>query len=172
MSGVLTQHIATRLYKIYNEGNALVGTGQLDLPGLSMMTQEIKGGDIPGTIDMPLTGLVQSSTATINLRTVTKDGISLMTTDQVQLEFRASVGVLENGKHVVKDHKLTIRGYFKNLTTGKLATGETQDRTLEFEVVYFKEIFDGEEMIEFDKLNCIYKVKGTDVLEADRNIIG
>lgn len=161
-------HIATHLHKVYIEGSAFVGMAQIDLPGVSLMTSEVKGGDISGAIDMPLVGLTQSMTATFNFRTVTKEIVKLLAGDRIQLECKIGIAVNEDGKHVIKKQKIVMAGYFKTQNTGKLAIGETQDRSYEMEVVYLKETFDDVETLEIDKLNTIHKVNGVDLLEEAR----
>ncbi len=161
-------HVATHLYKLYNEDNVLLGTTQLDLPEIAMLTTEVKGADVAGAIDMPIIGLVSAMSTKFNLRTVTKDAAKLMDCDRQHLECRIAIQVVEDGKHIFKQHKFIFEGFFKNLTPGKISVGETQDRALDFETIYFKEIFDNEELLEVDKLNLIYKVMGVDKLEAAR----
>lgn len=161
-------------YKVYNDGQTLLGVAQVDLPNLQTMTAEVKGAGIGGAIDKAVVGMFQSMTMTFNFRTVF-DGIAeLLEAKQHHLECWAAVQVTDpgEGRFLVKQHKITVRGEFKNLTPGKLATAETQDRTLEMEVVYFKEEYDGKETIEVDKYNLVFRVNGADQLADVRAAIG
>lgn len=161
-------------YRVYLEGNTLIGTTQIDLPGLQAMTAEVKGAGIAGTIDKTVIGMFQATTCTLNFRTVTRDAIALLEAKQHHLECWAAVQLTDpgEGRFIVHQHKIVLRGEFKNLTPGKLAIAETQDRTCEMEVVYLKEEYDGEELIEMDKYNEVFRVNGNDMLAEVRAAIG
>ena len=157
---------ANSTYRAYIDGQTFIGTVQIDLPELQSMTAEVKGAGIAGAIDKTVTGMFQAMSLTINFRTVTSDAMQLLKSGQHHLEFWASVQHTDPGTHKFVDvqHKIIVLGEFKNLTPGKLAVAETQDRTLEMEIVYFKEEFDGKELIEVDKYNHVYRVEGEDQL--------
>ncbi len=161
-------------FKVYNKGQSLLGTAQVDLPNLQAMTAEVKGAGIAGAIDKTIVGMFQAMSMTFNFRTVYEGIAELLEARQHHLECWAAVQVTDPGEggFVVKQHKIIVRGEFKNLTPGKFATAETQDRTVEMEVVYFKEEFDGKERIEVDKYNLVFRVNGTDQLAAVREAIG
>lgn len=172
MGGVNTIHVANHLYKAYREGTMLVATTELELPAITNMTAEITGADIAGSLDMPILGLIQSMVTKITFRTVTSDAKMLIIPDRQELEFRAAIQVVEGGKHGFKAQKITVGGFIKGLTPGKMAVAQLQDRSFDFETDYYKEIFGDDEVLEIDKLNTIYKVNGKDYLEEVRNIIG
>lgn len=161
-------------YRVYNAGQFLIGTAQIDLPAINSMTAEVKGAGIAGAIDKSIIGMFQAMSMTFNFRTFTAGGIELLYASQQHLECWAAVQETDpgTGKFVVKQHKIVTRGEFKNLSPGKLSVAETQDRSIEMEVVYFKEDYGGVEHIEIDKYNHIYRVDGVDQLSAVRAAIG
>lgn len=161
-------------YRVYNSGQKLIGTAQIDLPTLSMMTVEVKGAGIAGAIDKPVVGMFQSMTLGLNFRTITEDGVQLLKSEQKHLECWAAVQLSDpgTGKYVVKQHKIVVRADFKALTLGKHSVAEIQDRKIESEVVYLKEEYDGKEHIEIDKYNHIYRINGEDQFADVRAAIG
>ncbi len=165
---------ANIIFEVYNTGQTLLGTAQVDLPNLQSMTAEVKGAGIAGAIDKSIVGMFQAMSMTFNFRTVYEGIAELLEAKQHHLECWAAVQITDpgEGRFLTKQHKIIVRGEFKNLTPGKLAAAETQDRTVEMEVVYFKEEFDGKERIEMDKYNLVYRVNGVDQLAEVRAAIG
>lgn len=161
-------------YRVYLEGRDLIGTTQIDLPNLQSLTSETKGAGIAGAIDKSVVGMFSAMSATFNFRTVTREATYLLKAGQHHLECWANIQITDpgTGQFLNVRHKLVFRGEFKNLTPGKLTVAATQDRTIEMEVVYFREEYDGIEQIEVDKYNHIYRVMGEDQLAEVRNNIG
>ena len=161
-------------YKVYNFGQDLIGVAQVDLPAIQSMTTEVKGAGIGGTIDMPVVGMIQSMSTTFNFKTAVRNAYPLMVASFNHLELWGSLQMLEvgSGRLVAVQHKVILRGIFKNLTPGKFAVAETQDRSIELETIYYKELLAGVEHLEIDKYNMIYRVDGVDQLAAIRANIG
>lgn len=164
----------TSQFRVYNAGQDLIGVAQVDLPAIQSMTTEVKGAGIAGTIDMPVIGMIQSMSMTFNFRTVNSYSYSLFAAAFNHLELWGSLQATEpgTGRLIAPQHKIITRGIFKNLTPGKFAVAETQDRTIEMEVIYFREMLAGREHLEVDKLNMIYRVDGVDQLAGVRANIG
>lgn len=174
MVNVMAHTEATVLYNVYLDGYNLIGTTQADLPDLQAITAEIKGAGIAGTVDSPIRGLFQAMSMTLNFRTVTQDFKKIQKQKAHHIELWTAVQTMDpaSGTYGVTQHKIITRSVPKNLTPGKLAMGETQDRSLEFEVTYFKEVFGDDVIFEVDKYNMIYSVDGEDLLQAAREAAG
>jgi P2 family phage contractile tail tube protein len=162
-------------YEVYDaDGKSFIGVAQVDLPAVSAMTAEVKGAGISGTIDVPVIGHTQAMSMTLNFRTPTEQGYKLLKARHHHLECWAAIQITDpdSGQYVVKQHKVIVRGPSKVLTPGKLTVAETHDRTIEIEVVYYKEELDGKEKVEIDKYNMIHRIEGEDQLEEVRAAIG
>ncbi|MCD8139325.1 MAG: phage major tail tube protein [Planctomycetaceae bacterium] len=163
---------AVAQYKLYNEAQTMIGITTIDFPSLTSLAAEISGAGIGGKITKAIVGMFDSMSVTFNIRAVTPDQFRLLHPGTHHLEAWAAVQVSENGRYAVRQHKVIIEGEFKTLTTGKHAAGETQDRSLEMEVLYYKEQYDGYDYIEIDKLNMMFVVEGRDILAEVRAAIG
>lgn len=58
------------------------------------------------------------------------------------------------------------------MSLGKVSVGKATDSKKEFAVDYLKVEYDGEEVLEIDKLNMICKIKGVDYLADLRAAMG
>lgn len=160
-------------FNAYNDGKKLVGTVDVELPEVAFMTDTISGAGIAGEIDSPVVGMVQSMTSTITWRTVTKAASVLAAPKIHAIELRGSQEVFDQstGTKRAQPLRVAMRVQPKNLSLGSLEVGSSTGTESEFEVTYLKVILDGEEIIEIDKFNFIYKVDGTDYLADVRENI-
>ena len=62
-------------------------------------------------------------------------------------------------------------GRVKSFNPGKVEKGETMEATVKLELTYILIEVDGEQLLEVDKLNGVYKVKGVDMLAGINSLI-
>lgn len=160
-------------FNAYNDGNKLVGTVDVEMPEVAFMTDTISGAGIAGEIDSPVLGMVQSMTSTLTWRTVTKAASVLVAPRVHAIELRGSQEVFDQatGTKRAQPLRVSMRVQPKNLSMGSLEVGSSTGTESEFEVTYLKVIIDGEEVLEVDKFNFIFKADGTDYLAEVRENI-
>jgi Phage tail tube protein FII len=161
-------------YKVYKDGKDFIGITQHDAPAISAVVEEIKGAGIGGSVEIPIKGLVQAMTMTLTFRDITPQTTLILTQELHHIELWAAIQTTDpkTGQLVIKQHKIIYRAVPKTNTIGKFVPGETQDRSIEFSVTYYREIYDGQEIIEIDTYNSIYRVGGKDVNSDVRKAIG
>ncbi len=160
-------------FNAYNDGNKLVGTVDVEMPEVAFMTDTISGAGIAGEIDSPVLGMVQSMTSTLTWRTVTKAASVLVAPRVHAIELRGSQEVFDQatGTKRAQPLRVSMRVQPKNLSMGSLEVGSSTGTESEFEVTYLKVIIDGEEVLEIDKFNFIFKADGIDYLAEVRENI-
>lgn len=161
-------------YKVYKDGRDFIGITQHDAPAISAVVAEMKGAGIGGSVELPVQGLVQSMSMTLNFRDITPQTKLILTPEAHHIELWAAIQDTDpkTGQFVVQQHKLIYRAIPKTNTVGKFVPGETQDRAIEFSVLYYREIYDGQDIIEIDPLNNVYRVAGKDANSDVRKAIG
>lgn len=161
-------------FRVYNEGNDLLGVADVDLPSIESMTDTVKGAGIAGEVDSPTLGHYGSMTCTIKWRTTSKDVIQLAKPKAHQIELRGAVQVYDSGAGTYETlaQKFVLKAVPKNVSLGKLDVGTTQDTSSEFEVNYIKIFLGGKEVFELDKYNYICKIDGEDFLAGTRKALG
>ena len=147
---------------IYENGSMHFATGDVTLPSVEFITQTLKGGGIAGEIESPTTGHVKSLQLTVNYRIPTHDYVKRQANGVQKLEIRGANQYLnpESGLHEHKEFKIVARGRTTKADYGKMSPHTTYDSSITYELHYFKILVDGEELIEVDKFNYIYKVGG------------
>ena len=161
-------------YRVYTNGNDLVGTADVQLPKLAPMSDTVKGAGIAGEVDSPTVGHYQSMSLTINWRTLTSTCLSLAGQRAYDLDLRAAIQIFNagSGTYVQTPLKVSIRGIPKSCDLGKLDIGSAGDASTELEVIYIKILIDGKTKVEIDKYNYIAIINGEDYLLAVRTALG
>lgn len=144
-----------------------------ELPSIEFGTSEVKGAGILGTVDMPSPTQINAMSFTINSRSVNKKTAALAKTGKQNLELRFARDVTQsNGTVIPASTKIFITGVIKKYEPGKVEQGATMDGSLEFEVLRYRQVIDGEEVLLIDKFNYQYVVNGVDYMRAIRAILG
>lgn len=161
-------------FRVYKDGNVLMGIADVTLPNIESMTDTVKGAGIAGEIDSPSIGLFGSMTLGFTWRTITKEAAELMKPGLQSLDIRGNIQefVETSGTYKQVPLKVVVKGLPKKLEGGKLEQNAAMDAPQEFEVVYYKKTLDGRDLIEIDKLNYVYKVLGQDQLQQVRRNLG
>ena len=82
-------------FRVYENGNDLVGVADVELPSLETMTETVKGAGVAGEVDSPVMGHFGSMELTLNWRTLEKTNIKFA---------RFPAGVRQQQRDV-KDHR-------------------------------------------------------------------
>ena len=161
-------------FRVYQNGNDLIGIADVTLPNLEAMTETIKGAGLAGEIDSPVLGHYGSQTLELNWRVLYKPAVLLAAPKAVTLDLRGANQVKdsETGEFVVLPVKVVARGVPKSTELGKLDVGTTSDTKTTLEVDYTKVTVDGKDILELDKYNYICKVDDTDYLSEVREALG
>ena len=65
-------------FRVYNEGNDLLGVATVDLPELSSMSDTVSGAGIAGEVESPVLGHFGSMETTLTWRTIEPAAMELM----------------------------------------------------------------------------------------------
>lgn len=166
MSGIANKVIDYTVYVRENgKGTKMGDTTSLTLPSIERITDTIKGSGIVGEIDLPTYGQIGSMETEISIR-VSNDQLGTLAS-ATELEYRWVTDVIDTktGKVKVQAHKAFLTVTNKKLEEGKVESGAAQDGSLAYEVLAYKRIIDGKEVINIDKLNGIYSINGKNMLD-------
>lgn len=161
-------------FRVYNDGNDLLGVADVTLPNFEAMTETIKGAGLAGEIDSPVLGHFGSMELQLNWRTLYQNNLKFIAQKSFNFDLRSANQVKdsESGDYIVQPVKIVARCVPKNSEPGKLDVGTTSDTSNTFEVDYIKISVDGEEIVEVDKYNYICKINGVDYLSEVREALG
>jgi P2 family phage contractile tail tube protein len=161
-------------YNVYDDTEKLVGiTGEIALPNFEAMTETISGAGIAGEYESAIPGHFGSQTIEIVFRVLMDKSFSLFKNRGRSLVLRAAQQSYDvaQGKTQHRPLKITIRYQPKGLNLGTLSVGGMTESTNVLEVLYIKIEENGRTMLEYDKLNFVFIVDGTDLLKDIRRMI-
>lgn len=161
-------------FRVYNNGNDLLGVATVELPELEAMSDTVSGAGIAGEVESPVMGHFGSMTTTITWRTIEKSLAELAKPDAHALEVRGSEQVYDaaNGIYSTVPVRCSMRVSPKTVSLGSFEPGSTTDSEQEFEVTYLKLEVNKKEVVEIDKYNYIARFNGVDVLAKVRADLG
>lgn len=160
-------------HKLLADGVEIDDNVSCQLPSIEVQTGEVKGAGILGSIDMPVTGQIGSMTFTINMRSINKNAANLAKPGIQNIELRFVRDVVNaNGQVIPEGTKIFITGLNKKYDPGKVEPPTTMDGSIDFEVIRYRQVINGEETLLIDKRNYIYKINGVDYMQKVRQALG
>ena len=154
-------------YNVYQDGNKMIGlAAEVELPSIKMKTSTIEGVGVGGEIDSPTIGQFESLEAKLKFNTLYSSATDLMNPlNTVNLTLRAAQQVYDKtGGYAFKGLRIVMGGRVKEVNPGTVKKGNAMDAETTLELTYYMIEVDGEQVVEVDKLNGVYKVNGSDML--------
>ena len=162
-------------FEVYNEqDNRLFGIADVTLPELNHMTQEISGVGILGKTNFPIRGALENMETTFNFRVLTESGTSFLGQNSHSLILRHATDMYDSadGTRRAAAWRIAMRGLTTAVNLGKLQAGEASDTEVKLALDYLKIECDGETLVEIDRFNHVFAVKGEDQLADVKAALG
>ncbi len=154
-------------YNVYNAGERLLGVGdEMPLPDFESSSETVSGAGVLGEIDDPTVGYFGNQELEIPFRVLDKEAVDMMDmTRAVQLTIRGAQQTTNSeGDIEFRSMRVVVRGRSSTLSTGKVKPGSPMDTKIKLTLLYILIEVGGESMVELDKLNEVFKIRGRDVL--------
>ncbi len=160
--------------RVYIDGTDFVAKAEeVDLPRIKFKTADAKGLGMYGEFET-VVGLDKAE-AKIKFNSVYPEFISLasdpFTTRTVIIRAPYQVES-QRGVERTASLKAEVRGKFKEFDTAKFKRAESAEAEATLSVIYYRLELDGQEIVEVDWMNNIYKINGVDILNNYRTAIG
>jgi P2 family phage contractile tail tube protein len=161
-------------FRVYDDGNDLLGVASVDLPELSAMTDTVSGAGVAGEVESPVLGHFGSMETTITWRTIEPAAMKLAEQGAHPVEVRGSQQSYDaaSGKVSTVPVRAVLRLIPKSISLGTFEPGSTTDTETTFETVYIKLYVDKKAIVEIDKYNFKCVINGVDYLEKVREDLG
>lgn len=162
--------------RCYHDNKPMPFTGDLTLPVLARITQEISGAGIAGPIAVPVLGNIASMQAQFATRVATPEFFSVFSAGRHTLEFRGVIQANRVTESVQMNFSCFMSVACVSVTPGTLTRGGEMGATAQFEV--FDELIqiDGVVYVDISKLNDICRIRNAagelvDELENSRKFL-
>ncbi len=161
-------------FNVYKDGTRLVGiSGEVTLPDFESLTETLDGPGLLGEIDDPTLGHFKGMEMEVPFRTMDRQMFALCKDSSgVNLTLRGSIQctINEDMGTSFRPMRVVLRGKNKGITGGKVKQGSGTASSIKLEILYILIEIDREAQVELDKLNCVYKVRGKDLLKKVRKM--
>ncbi len=159
---------------LFNDGESFVGQcGTVTLPKLARKMEAWRGAGMDGPVKVDMghsdDGLQIEWTiggwglsVLRQFGAVKADGVMLRWAGSIQRDDTAEVSAVE----------VVVRGRHEEIDFGDSEAGEDTEHSITTTCTYYKLTIDGNEEIEIDLLNFVFKVNGKDMLAEHRKAIG
>jgi len=160
--------------RVYIDGTDLIAKAEeVDLPKVKFKFADTKGLGLYGETELP-TGLDKME-ARLKFNSMYPEFVALAADP-----FTARTVIVRASKQdwtnqgVMRELpvKAELRGFFREFDTGKLKRADASEMEATMSVYYYRLEIDGQEVLEIDVFNNIYKVNGEDKLLAYKVNIG
>ncbi|WP_142413061.1 phage major tail tube protein [Hathewaya massiliensis] len=162
-------------YSVYvnNDGRVskIDDTTEVKLPEVEMLSDTIKGSGILGEVDFPTFLQPGSMGLEISMRTSNEKLGDLIGAHSLEIRWVTDVFDTNNIKVGINAHKAFIQCINKKFDEGKVAMGEAQEGSLEYEVFAYKRTINGKEILNIDKFNGIFAINGKNLSQDIQNAL-
>lgn len=160
--------------RVYIDGTDFIAKAEeIDLPKVKFKFSDTKALGLYADGEFP-TGLDKLE-ARIKFNSVYPDFIALAAdpfTARTIIIYAPMQDWQQTGVVKTSSVKAEIRGFFKEWDSGKLKKAESAEAEATVSCIYYKLDVDGQDVIEVDTINNIYKIKGKDILQDYKINIG
>ena len=157
-------------YRIYNEGNVVMGvSGDVTLPNFEAIAETKSGAGILGEFESAVPGSFKSQALEVPFRIIDATMFEMAASmGNASLTFRGSQQINDYTKGGVVNQAVRVetRGPIKGLDLGKASVGKPTDGKLTQEILFIAIYIDDSEVLCLDKLNFVYRLNGTDMLSG------
>jgi uncharacterized protein len=162
-------------YNVYDDDtNVLIGiSDSVTLAAMQLMTATISGAGIGGEYSAPVVGHWQSVQQEIPFRTLYKSVLQYMDHTKVaKFSLRGALQVTDKdtGTTSMVPIRYVVRGKTTEVNPGSAKPGDAMGASIKMEVLYMLLEIDGTKIIEADKLNDVFSVNGTDLMDEVRSM--
>ena len=162
-------------FNVYDGGgNGQIGVSdEMSMAEIKSKVATISGAGIIGSYDVPIVGYFDSIVQEIPFRVLYLNLAELINPMKMQtINIRGSIQVTDKSTAVSDfvSFRYMLKGRTTTLTPGTLKLGDVMGAKISIEATYVLIEIGGEVMVEIDKLNSIFKVDGTDLLEKARKM--
>lgn len=163
-----------KLMNLFNDANSYLGVCKtVTVPKLARKMESYRGGGMDGPVKADLgfsdDGLVlEYSAGGPDAIAIKQFGAT--SASACQLRFTGSYQQDDTG--AISALEVVVRGRPEEIDPGEAKPGELSEYKVKMACTYYKLTIDGQELVEIDLLNAIFKVDGTDLLAEHRKAVG
>lgn len=168
------KHLSVLRADIYHDGSSFLGVAEVTLPEFGLKVTTVEGFGLPGSIDLPNQGLMESGSVTINMPVMDADGLDIFKLGEaVSIDLRNVHGVVDSStlKIGTGNVRWAITMAVTKFNPGKIKPGETNDATIEGSVMRAQLWVDGTSKFTFGFFTDEFEQGGSSIAGTIANAL-
>jgi len=161
---------------VYIDGSDFLGKAEVKLPKVTHVTVEHQAMNISGKVEFPLPGIVEKLEGNIKFKSYNEEALKRLyyVSQAQQIDVYASVQKYNAQTGVMEEFpvKAVIKAFFKEVDHPEFKQAQEEAAEISYSAVYYKLVVNGEDVVEVDPINYVYKVAGQDLLETTKTNLG
>lgn len=161
-------------YVMYKDGGALIGVAKVTMPSIKYKTSTVTGAGLMGDFTVPLAGMIEAMSVTIEFNSVTDAAIELGSNEWHDVALMVADQYFDRATRSEEidavRFELSIRPTETN--AGTIAVASAADASGTYSVCRYVVYKNDEKVIEIDPLAQIHSVNGIDCAANIRKAIG
>lgn len=161
-----------KFFNVFIDGEGYIGEAkEVTVPKLALKLEAWRSGGMPGEVDIDLGIEKLELEATFGgpIDAIYKSFGDPVINSRL-IRFVGSYQKDDSG--VVEAWEVVMRGRWSEIDPGSAKAGDDTENKPKASLTYYKLIKNGEELVEIDMINLIYKSGGVDRYEAHRSALG
>lgn len=161
-----------RDFNLFGDGNSWQGQiAELTLPSLSRVVEDYRGGGMDGAVEIDMgQEKIEFEWTAGGMIAEIFDAYGASTLDATMLRFAGAYYSESDATTMAVE--IVVRGRHREIDMGTAKAGENNEIKVVTACSYYKLVIDGEEILEIDLPNYVFKVGGEDRLADRRAAIG
>ncbi len=157
------QKVAVVASKMRVNGNEIGTMTGVEMPSITLGTQDVQGSGLMGTLSLPSTGQFESMEMKFDLRGLSGDHALLMQPGALDIALLFAQDTVSVQAGIVPEGcKVYAKTVFKSYEPGSVKNGEPSEGSVTHEVLRLQIFVAGREILLIDKTAYIYRVNGID----------
>lgn len=162
-----------KYFNVFIDGASYIGEAKsITLPKLTQKLESYRGAGMPGSVKVNLGLDDDALELEYTMGGLTADIAKLLGGSINQCNLRFAGTFQKDDSEEYSKVEVNVTGRHKEQDLGEFKQGESSQTKYSMTCVYYRLTIDGEDVIEIDIINMIYKVNGVDLLEQARQAIG
>ena len=168
----LDTHLAN--YEVFIDGKRSLGTAEVTLPNFEYMVTTLKGAGVAGELDVPTVAHFSNLELTLKWLAVNAKAFELLPPKGLKLALYGAQQQIDTatGNYQIIQNKIEVTGLPKNLNLGKMTPADVMDTETVISLLTLKETLNKKVILEYDKLNWVFRINGTDYAAELKSALG
>ena len=156
--------LAVIVSKLLDNNVEIASQVGVDLPGITLTTQEVSGAGYMGKSDLPITGQVEGMELKISTQGLSADQMVLARSGRHQITLRFAQDSMSVQKGIIPEGcKIYATTVFKSMDGGSIKNANPYESAVTHEVLRYQMIVNGVEVLLINREAYKYIVNGADL---------